>query len=244
MKKLLATLLVSAMALSAVGGLVACDEEPVQVDATGITLNRTEMSLVPDGSKGVVATLAPANATTEIKWTSSNEAVATVNNGYVQGWDTGTAVITAEANGHKASFTVTVGDWARYVLVGTINSWNATGSEYVFQQDATDKHKWTITMDLEDTDEFKFVPAVKGADGTWAGGGWSGDFGTKADDALGQGENNKVTGTEGTIVVGPGNTQNIKVENPGNYTFTLKMKVGGGVDSFSYVRNGDVTPAA
>lgn len=267
-KKLLSLMLASALALGVAGGLSACGPEPApEVPATGITLNRSTMSLDPDSSKGIIPTLEPANATTEIVWTSSDEKIASVKDGLVVGVDSGTATITASVGDYKATCTVTVGDWARYILVGTIQGtnghvhpegtirgddgvdisgkrwgWDADDATGVtaFKQDATDKHKWTVTLDAEANEEFKFVPAVKQQDGTWIGGGWSGDFGTKKTEDLKENETNTVKGDKGTVTVGPGNGENIKVEADGNYTFTLQMKVGGGVESFSYVRNGDI----
>ncbi len=247
-KKLLSLMLASALALGVVGGLAACNNEPEkpEVPATGIKLDRTTMSITPDDQKGIIATLTPADATTEVVWTSSDEDLVTVKGGLVYAWDSGTVTVTATAGEAKATCTVTVGDWARYALAGTINGWNASNDTHVFKQDATDKHKWTIDVNLATTDEFKFVPAVKGGkkdDGTdwgadvWHGGGWSGDFGCDA-----KKENATVKGDSGKL--NTNGSDNIKVETAGNYTITVQMKVGGGIESVTYKRNGDVKPAA
>ena len=52
--------------------------------------------------------LHPVSSETSVVWTSSNESVATVAGGVVRAVGTGSAVITAEANGHAATAALTV----------------------------------------------------------------------------------------------------------------------------------------
>lgn len=98
----------------------ACDEvafsavvkTPV-VEVTGITLSQTTATLTEGESLTLTATVAPDNATDKtVAWSSSNAAVATVdNNGVVTAVAEGTATITAKANdgsGVTASCVVTV----------------------------------------------------------------------------------------------------------------------------------------
>lgn len=79
---------------------------------TGITFNHETMSLATGGDPGVItATITPAGATNRnIEWTSSDETVATVNDGIVTPLTAGTTVITAatEDGGHSDTCTVTV----------------------------------------------------------------------------------------------------------------------------------------
>ena len=84
--------------------------EPEIVEATGITLSRTALSLKAGASAALTATIAPANATDKtVTWTSSNTRVATVTNGTVKAVANGTATITAATkNGKRATCTVTV----------------------------------------------------------------------------------------------------------------------------------------
>ena len=84
--------------------------EPETVEATGITLSRTALSLKAGASAALTATVAPANATDKtVTWTSSNTRVATVTNGTVKAVANGTATITAATkNGKRATCTVTV----------------------------------------------------------------------------------------------------------------------------------------
>ena len=93
------------------GFSVRCVEN-VTISVASIELNRTTMSLVIGASAELVGTITPANATdTRIVWTSSNNAIATVdNNGVVLAVSTGSATITATSGCglHTATCAVTV----------------------------------------------------------------------------------------------------------------------------------------
>jgi len=80
------------------------------IAVTGVTLNRTALTLAVGGTETLTATVAPSNATNKsVTWASSNTAVATVSNGTVTGVTTGTATITVTtANGKTATCVVTV----------------------------------------------------------------------------------------------------------------------------------------
>lgn len=256
MKKLLATLLASSMALSAIGGLVACgnnddgEEKVNPIPATAISLSKTTLEMSPDATAGLIAKLTPTNSNTEVEWKSSNPDIVEVHAGFLSAWDEGTVTITAKAGEYTATCTVTVGAWTRFAAVGScfedkkfdgttntftdeIGNWNADTTKWIMQQDPNDKHKWTITANLPENAEFKFVPCVQLEDGTWKGGGWATSYGcdqSKANATIVEG------GSEVNLAAG----DNIKVEYAGNYTLTLITKAGGGVNKLTYVRNGDV----
>lgn len=81
------------------------------IAVTGVSLNQSSISLTLGGTSVLTATVAPSNATNKtVTWSSSNTAVATVNNGTVTAVSNGTATITATtaSGGYKASCTVTV----------------------------------------------------------------------------------------------------------------------------------------
>lgn len=84
--------------------------EPAPVAASGITLNKTALSVSVGGSSTLTAVVAPENAADKtVTWTSSKPSVATVSNGTVTGVANGTAVITATTvNGLTATCTVEV----------------------------------------------------------------------------------------------------------------------------------------
>lgn len=78
---------------------------------TGVTLNKTALSLIEGGTETLTATVAPANATNRnVTWKSSNEDVAVVSMGTITAKAPGTASITAitEDGGKEASCTVSV----------------------------------------------------------------------------------------------------------------------------------------
>ena len=79
------------------------------IEVTSITLDKTTLSLTVGAEETLTATVKPDNATDKtVTWTSSNTAVATVNNGKVKGIKAGTAVITAKAGDKSAKCNVTV----------------------------------------------------------------------------------------------------------------------------------------
>ncbi|NTV91390.1 MAG: Ig domain-containing protein, partial [Clostridiales bacterium] len=82
------------------------------VKVTGITLNKTSLSLRAGQSSTLTATVLPSNATdSNVTWSSGNTGVASVNsNGRITAKSKGTAVITVTTKdgSYTASCTVTV----------------------------------------------------------------------------------------------------------------------------------------
>lgn len=121
------------------------------VAVTGVRLDQTELSLYPEESVTLVATVEPDNATNkQVSWTSSNNAVAVVNGaGLVTAVAEGSAVITVTTHdGSKtATCQVTVKKKIVHVTGVTIENWglsllvNETGqiNYTVKPADATDK---------------------------------------------------------------------------------------------------------
>ena len=84
------------------------------VAVTGVSINPTSANLQIGGSTDLTYTILPANATDKsVSWSSSNTAVATVNDGHVSAVAAGTATITVTTtDGNKTatcSVTVTAG---------------------------------------------------------------------------------------------------------------------------------------
>jgi len=80
------------------------------VDVTGVTLNKTSLSLIVGAAETLTATVAPNGATNKnVAWSSSNSDVATVSNGTVTAVSPGTATITVttQDGGKTATCTVT-----------------------------------------------------------------------------------------------------------------------------------------
>ena len=79
---------------------------------SGVSLNKTAVTLSIGASEALTATISPENVTDkEVYWASSNAAVATVtNSGLVKGVGEGTAIVTVTTvdDGHTATCVVTV----------------------------------------------------------------------------------------------------------------------------------------
>ena len=113
MKKLgkIAVLFVAA---AMVFGLASCknsaDETEKTVAVTGITLNKTELTLTAGGKETLTATVKPDNATDKtVTWASDKTGIATVSaGGEVTAVAKGSTTITATAGGKSATCTVTV----------------------------------------------------------------------------------------------------------------------------------------
>ena len=110
-KKWLCIALGALLALS-LGLFAACgntEEEQQTVAVASVTVSPATLSLTEGESGTLTATIAPENATDKtVTWSSSDNAVATVENGEVTAVGHGTAVITATAGGVAGSCTVTV----------------------------------------------------------------------------------------------------------------------------------------
>ena len=87
------------------------NERSVTIQATGLTLDRTEATVQEGKTVTLRPVFTPQNASNQtVTWTTSNRYVATVDNGVVTGVSAGTATITAtsEDGGFTASCEVTV----------------------------------------------------------------------------------------------------------------------------------------
>lgn len=81
---------------------IAFDDIP----CTGISLSDQSISVT--GETTITATVTPADTTDAILWTSSDETIATVNNGIITPLANGTAIITATCGNYSASCEATV----------------------------------------------------------------------------------------------------------------------------------------
>jgi len=101
-------------------GFAACDgDDPVAV--TGVTLNKTSLSLTVGGTETLTPIIAPGNATNKaVIWSTSNATIATVSSGIVTAVSAGTATITVTTtDGSKTAtcaVTVTTGSVLEYAI--------------------------------------------------------------------------------------------------------------------------------
>ena len=103
-----------------------------RVAVTGVTVNPASASLYINGGQQLTATVSPANATNKnIRWSSSNNSIATVNaNGLVKGEALGSAIITTTSlDGSKTAIcAITVTD-SSVSKVSVVGSW-VTGTSH------------------------------------------------------------------------------------------------------------------
>ena len=78
------------------------------VTLTGVTLDKSTLSVNVAATATLTATLTPTGATGTVNWSSDKPAIATVSGGTVTGVAEGTAVITASVGSFSATCTVTV----------------------------------------------------------------------------------------------------------------------------------------
>ena len=80
------------------------------IEVTGISLNKTVLTLEKGKQQTLTATVTPTNATDKtVTWKSSNTSVATISNGKVTAKSVGAATITAKtSNGKTAACKITV----------------------------------------------------------------------------------------------------------------------------------------
>ena len=122
---------------------------PVPVPATEITLNTDSQTLDAGTTFKLTATVAPADTTDAVTWSSSDETVATVSeDGTVTGIKEGTAVITATAGNVKAECTVTVKVPATEITLNTVKKNLEPGKSFTLKatvapSDTTDAVEWS-----------------------------------------------------------------------------------------------------
>ena len=100
-------------AKTAVGGKTAtCKVTVSDVAVTGVSLNKSSITIAPGKTGTITATVKPDNATNKsVTWSSSNTSIATVNgSGVVTGVKEGEVTITAKAGGKTATCKVTILD--------------------------------------------------------------------------------------------------------------------------------------
>jgi alpha-tubulin suppressor-like RCC1 family protein len=171
MKKTTLTLTAAILALSlALLGHVSCGGSkkgsPAPIAVTGVTLDKTSMSLTVGGTETLTATVQPSDAANKnVTWASGNTAVATVSNGLVTAMAAGTATITAATqDGNKtATCAVTVSNPPTAIAAGESHSLAimADGSLW-----AWGRNQYGQLGDGTTTN--RNAPAQVGADKDWA----------------------------------------------------------------------------
>jgi len=94
-----------------------------KISVSGVTLNKSNVTLVVGDSITVTATVKPSNAyDKKITWKSNNESVAKVSNGKITAVGGGTTTITATVGGKTSTVKVTVTTQEQLNLTAALNT--------------------------------------------------------------------------------------------------------------------------
>ena len=150
------------------------------VNATGVSLSEGNLTLKEGGEATLIATLEPANATDNIEWLSSDEKVATVEDGKVTAIAAGSATITAYADANengeldegefKAECALTV---ASAKKVGVASSYEVgvkykfglyqgTNEKTIYSTGAIASNYGVTTTDFDEGADFELVEVSEG----------------------------------------------------------------------------------
>ena len=125
----------SILAVTSNGKVASCTVrvlwvDPGFVEVTGITLDKSALTLSAGSTGRLTASVQPANATqTWLTWTSSNEEIVAVGDGVLYALQPGSASVTVSTeNGKTASCTITVTDDPRMegFTYRYFNNWDGT----------------------------------------------------------------------------------------------------------------------
>ena len=128
---------------------VRFEKEAQSVPATGVTLDKTTLTLTEGETAALTATAEPENTTDTVTWSSDNETVATVKDGTVSALKAGNAVITATCGSVKAECAVTVKASTLTVKAGdTVCPVNQVGGESSQQYRAVVPYGSDVTINV------------------------------------------------------------------------------------------------
>jgi len=129
-----------------------CQVEVLPIDATGITLNKSSLTLLVGSEETLTYTIIPDNTTSkEVVWTSLNPNIATIANGVVKAVSVGTTAIEASTTDGKIKATCSV--TVNPVLVTSITL-NKTNLELLVGNEET--LTYTIVPDNATTKEVEW----------------------------------------------------------------------------------------
>ncbi len=128
------------------------------VAVTGVSLDTNSATIGVDGTKQLVATVSPSNATNKaVTWTSSKTSVATVSSeGVVTGKSAGNTTITVRTSdgGYTATCAVTVKALSSISVSGQYKTEFNTGDTFTFGGTVTAHYSDSSTADVTDSVTF------------------------------------------------------------------------------------------
>lgn len=114
----------------------------VVISATSVSLDQPELTLAPGETATLKATVLPDDSTDEVEWSSSDETVATVQDGVVSSVAEGSATITAKAGEKTATCIVTVESKMKAVDLGLSVKWANANLGASAPEDYGDYYAW------------------------------------------------------------------------------------------------------
>ena len=108
------------------------------IATTGVSLNNSSITLLDNNSETLIATVTPSNASNQnIHWSSSDDSVATVNEGTVTGVGSGTATITVTTDDGAYTATCTVTVKTKHTDTSTFSPSDFDGNDSSTKNDIT-----------------------------------------------------------------------------------------------------------
>lgn len=145
------------------------EPEKQEIALQSISLNQTSLEMWAGESETLEVTYNPSNTTVDKKatWSSSDESVATVENGKVKAVGKGEATITAEVDGKKASCTITAKEYFT-VNIYTDGSFLPVGRECYVEASGPDgtvgggyeTKKYSLNKDVADFNENGYLEGI------------------------------------------------------------------------------------
>lgn len=147
-------------------GLTFMQTVQVRQPATGITLSETEFTLFAGDTKKLTANVLPANTTDKsIKWITSDETIATVdNNGLITAVNTGNVTIKARAhNGYtaEANIKIILNTPANFTAKNTTSTKGDNYTNIVLNWDLVNKaNRYIVYRSTSKTGSYKKIATV------------------------------------------------------------------------------------
>lgn len=216
---------------SATIAIKVLEESPV-IAVESVSLDKETESLYVGKTLDLVASVSPANATNQmVSWATSDESIATVNDGVVSGVKAGEAIIqvTTVDGGKTAQCKVSVTKELKvdgYYLLGTPNEWSANGQ---YELEKNDKNssgtEYMIKFSGKVDDEFKVAKYNSDKTITYY------SMSYYVDESNRSGVTDTITDS---VEINYGDYKNIHIKRDGNYTLYFDIGIHDSANPANY----------